>query len=436
MKARPFLLPGLLCLFATFTMAQYTAVKPGQSVPRGLQFELTTGNAKSILQLDSYRDQPLVIAFWGTTCADCLAEMPELEEFIKKYGAKMHILLVTKDSEQKVKKLINDFSPKKEKVPWLGSIGRLPMIFGDTILYKLFPHDVVPIHTWLSRELVLKGSAYATSTYQENLERLINNQPFSIDEMEVKPLDLFQPVQWIQYADKPEYSFFSGRIEYGYGISGPELELSDSITRKLNGISCINRTRLELYKVAYREELTGHSPLYNNRVVAPPDFIRNSTSPQSSALAFKWAAQHVFCYGMQLLNADQKKIYERMRKDLDQFFGYKSQIEKVEVECIVFKDYTGKPDKSRRVKNMPDRILLKNSRTLYVFYEVSDNFRPDFGTPELLNEATERGDISVDIRYNKKSSNVFEELNEELNRYGLQLVKEKRMLPMLVIKNK
>lgn len=425
------------CLFIFHLgKAQQTALLPGQSVPAGIQLVIHTGSNITTQPFDAFRDQPLLIVFWGSFCTSCLNEMPELESFLNAYAGKLRILLVTKDSEQKIYQLIDEYRQKIPAPPWVASIQRLPIVMGDTILYKLFEHYNLPVHAWVLKNLVLKGVAYNTSTTKENLARFINNQPFEIDEMEYKLLDPLQPAQWAPYGLRQDYTFFCNRIEYGGGTSGFEIELSDSISSGTNGISCINQTVLELYKVAYRKELVGRRMITDNRVLAPPDFISKVIFSQPDHLYFKWARQHTFCYASRSKTSTEHALFLKMRNDIDYYFGYKSKIEKREVDCIVLKTHPVVHTLINKNEVYSDSILIENGNTNDLFGQVSNEFRPQFAAPVLVNESPYRDGVTAIIRFNRQSKKRFEELNQGLAQYGLKLVREKRIIPMLVIRKK
>jgi thiol-disulfide isomerase/thioredoxin len=79
-----------LCLLAhaTFAANQTGAGQgPATHALRAPHFELKDLKGRSV-RLDSYKGKVLLINFWATWCAPCLAEMPDLVKLQREYGAR------------------------------------------------------------------------------------------------------------------------------------------------------------------------------------------------------------------------------------------------------------------------------------------------------------------------------------------------------------
>jgi len=90
------------------------ATKEGQIVPAiitsstvdGIEFDLT-----------SYRGKYVMIDFWGTWCGPCIAEMPKVSEYAKKYKDKLEILGVNSgDSKKKMTDFLEKHNYKWQQV--------------------------------------------------------------------------------------------------------------------------------------------------------------------------------------------------------------------------------------------------------------------------------------------------------------------------------
>ncbi|NOT64130.1 MAG: TlpA family protein disulfide reductase, partial [Acidobacteria bacterium] len=59
------------------------------------------------------RGKVVVVDFWGTFCAPCLKQVPQLVALNKKYKDKgLEIIVLSMDDKQKDQKLVNDFIKK------------------------------------------------------------------------------------------------------------------------------------------------------------------------------------------------------------------------------------------------------------------------------------------------------------------------------------
>lgn len=85
MRSERFLLTALLVLFAGFGGTLYSSLKnnsvePGDRVPR---FSITTNDQRSISP-QSFGGKLLIVNFWQSSCAPCVAEMPSLNRLQEK----------------------------------------------------------------------------------------------------------------------------------------------------------------------------------------------------------------------------------------------------------------------------------------------------------------------------------------------------------------
>ena len=59
------------------------------------------------VRLDEYKGKVIFLNIWATWCGPCIAEMPEIQEFMKYLGEDVTFLLVTRESVETVTKFIN-----------------------------------------------------------------------------------------------------------------------------------------------------------------------------------------------------------------------------------------------------------------------------------------------------------------------------------------
>lgn len=58
---------------------------------RAPDFELQDMNGQSV-RLSALRGKPVLLNFWASWCPPCRKEMPDLQEFFRQYGAKIHVI--------------------------------------------------------------------------------------------------------------------------------------------------------------------------------------------------------------------------------------------------------------------------------------------------------------------------------------------------------
>jgi cytochrome c biogenesis protein CcmG/thiol:disulfide interchange protein DsbE len=91
------------------------------SLPQGV-FETLDGNVFDPHDLYKDRLGLLVVHFWGTWCAPCEAELPELLSFIKRFEGRPEVkflLVAVNDDKIKIQKHLKTLAIPKSSVVWL-----------------------------------------------------------------------------------------------------------------------------------------------------------------------------------------------------------------------------------------------------------------------------------------------------------------------------
>ncbi len=61
-----------------------------------------------LINMETFKDQVVVVNFWATWCPPCVAEMPSFQNLYNAYGDKVIFLFVANDKEDKVVKFLED----------------------------------------------------------------------------------------------------------------------------------------------------------------------------------------------------------------------------------------------------------------------------------------------------------------------------------------
>jgi len=90
------------------------ATKEGQMVP---EIKTTSTVDGKEFDLSSYRGKYVLIDFWGSWCGPCVAEMPKVNEYAKKYKGKLEILGINSgDSKKKLTDFLNEHNYKWQQI--------------------------------------------------------------------------------------------------------------------------------------------------------------------------------------------------------------------------------------------------------------------------------------------------------------------------------
>ncbi len=78
-----------------------------QTIQAADNFQFVTSNGDSFA-LQDYTGKPIVLNFWATWCPPCRAEMPSLEKLYADYSDKVHFLLISSESFDKIAPYIQE----------------------------------------------------------------------------------------------------------------------------------------------------------------------------------------------------------------------------------------------------------------------------------------------------------------------------------------
>lgn len=420
----------------------FQALHKGDKVPN-LAFTVWTGDTKQLVHLDDYKGKLLLLDFWGVHCPTCLALMPKMLELQKQFKDKIQVLYVTSDKDEDIQKLWNGFLKRDKTNKWVEAGKQLPFVKEDTILSTLFPHRVEPTHVWVDGNQVVRGIAYHGSTTAENIEAFIEGKDVELAEQQLNDLNMDDPLSWIdpnKGMGVPQYySFFADFIDIGVGGGMRSRNVVDSSTQKVVGISCVDNSILNLYKLAYKEWILPRPYIPDNRIIIESKDTIRLFMPQDQSTVFQWIADNTFCYALKVPPSLSSQLYVTMRVDLDRFFGMKSDIEKRKVKCWVIK----------RIST-DNRIL---SRSLIEKYEVESGkliiqklkieqiglenvFDVQYPSRPFIDETNYKSNVDMELPWNEIVDKIsIPRLKKALQNYGFDIVEEYRNIDMLVIRD-
>lgn len=59
--------------------------------------EISEDGSKKEVTISNFAGKPTILHFWATWCAPCVEEMPEIDEYAKKYGDKINLVVIAND---------------------------------------------------------------------------------------------------------------------------------------------------------------------------------------------------------------------------------------------------------------------------------------------------------------------------------------------------
>lgn len=135
------------------TVSGSKAIKPllvGQQVPDEFwtKEHLFYVNGDTVRRsLKEYKGKLLVLDFWATWCAICLAQMKDTETLFNKFPDEANLLFInpnqTKDKYSTILKMKDNLSQRSLS-------GNFTSVIEDDLIQQLFPNHIYPRYVWIS----------------------------------------------------------------------------------------------------------------------------------------------------------------------------------------------------------------------------------------------------------------------------------------------
>lgn len=427
--------------------SQQALIKPtlkvGDELP-DISYDSVLNHTTSTIRLSDFKGKILLLDFWATWCSPCIAAFPKLEALQKKFADQLQILPVTRESYSVVK----NFMGKMQKVKQINPIS----VTGDQLLNAYFPHQYIPHYVWINRDGKVIAITEENQVNEQSIKNAIENNSVELRLKDDVPA---------QYITDPEKPFFVTALKIREGNSFNLKPLSDSdivkhsiITRYVDGI--IPGISMEVPNLVFAQNLSVkslyHYAFWGNSIIGlnrsnvltaieidDPDtyqYIQTRRKDgtkfvQPGAATTAWQKQFAFCYELQVpdfLIADRFNI---MLRELNAFFGPLYNIEGVkEKRKIKYLSLyrigsldslkTKGGDRSEKADNRYS-ISLRNQSLGSLIAALA---YPLQTLPPIIDETgyTEKVDMDLNCQLSD-----LEQLNKELNKYGLRLA-EKQMI--------
>jgi len=141
-----------LCLTLNCAAQNIAPLQIGDSLP-AYTFKKVMNAPFSTMPYPKIKDKVVVLDFFATWCSSCIHLLPHLDSLKAEFGDHLDIFIVTREPGEKVQKLLQT-NKKASEI-------KLPFVVEDSVLYKWFPHRVIP------HEVILANGIVKAITYPE-----------------------------------------------------------------------------------------------------------------------------------------------------------------------------------------------------------------------------------------------------------------------------
>lgn len=396
-------------IIAAFTLWNWgvlaqTPVKIGEAAPN-LIFEKVLNFNQTSATLADFKDKVVIIDFWATWCSPCIQSLPELERLQAKYETALQVITITSDPADRIKQFLT-------KKPL-----KLPVVIDEQrTLAAVFPHRSIPHTVIIDKSGIIKAITSTSQIADEVIDKIINGQATHLAEK--KDAVDFDPSKPLSGNENFTYQLTITPFQEGY----PSFSSihSEEGAYKDRRIYATNLTAQSLFEIAHQ------FPVSVRTVIEVKDKDK-----------IKWSKTHAICFELIVPEKLLEQRFAIMRQHLELYFDYVAIVEQRKRPVNVL----------RKIKNSPTDILTKSrdDTAPYASYSgkglsmknspmniVAEFIESQLNLP-IIDETglNETYDLNL-VWYNESP----QQIHQELNKIGLELVSEERTIKVLVIRDK
>lgn len=379
----------------------------GDSFVPPVSVQLIRGLEKRI-DWKQLEDKVVLLDFFDTSCATCIQTMPKLQRLKDLYPDKFEVITVTWQDRNTMTHFFSKNTFLKEQGV------NLSVIYSDSYLKGLFPHQTVP-HAVLLYKGKVKAITSSGFITEENILKLHQNESIQLPlKDDYGRRDLLAN----QSSDSRQFKLGTIITDYQDGVPYRSWKFElDSVTG-LYKSSIYNASLFTALKAIVSKGKLNKSN-YIPRMDRVIWKVRDSTIYYDFAKENDWRIRHGICYerydAIQRNDSVQAQI---VREDLEDFFGVRvyEGTYKMKVLSLISTDI--KPYKAP--KGVEAMVYL--GTTVFAgFTDLSEEF------PPIVDGVKSELEIKI---YPYKS---LEQLNEQLASYGIKAVHSEKEIEVLFI---
>ncbi|UJP64883.1 TlpA family protein disulfide reductase [Mongoliitalea daihaiensis] len=413
------------------TSTDFQEIKPlevGDFLP-DILLENLLFNDVATVQTADFKGSYLILDFWATWCAPCIASFPKTAELNKIYEGKLKILPVTYQSKDEVEKLFS----RTQKLRDL----KIPMVYNDNILRVLFPHQTLPHYVWIGPDGKIIASTYGNDITEEKIEQVINGQATVLGSKRDKIIDVdpYKPL----LAGNP--NFGNTPIYYQSALTGPidgfpgKYDLIRDDQKRIKKFLFTNTSIKHLMRIGFSD---GKNIFHNKLIeidVQDPEKVTTKKTGEEYKI---WKQQgNSFCFELIVPDIPEEQKWALLKSELIKLFP----------QYLISVEERNSPTLALKSLGDPSHLKSKGGPSKYAFSGISgelQNTTLEMLVVHLNSMYLQRDhrlilnktgiDFPVDLSIEANLRSV-EDLQKALAAYNLVLEEELNPVSKLVIRD-
>jgi len=361
----------------------------------------------SQFDFSAYKEELLVLDFFDTFCTACIANMPKVVTLQKEFEGKVKFLQVTWQDKKTIQDLFrtNKFLKENQAYP--------PVIFSDTVLRNLFPHQSAPHVVWIYKGKLIAITAVDVLN-SNNINELLSNGKISLPaKNDYLPLSIKEDRITDGIAFSKVSAFNPGLKKSGYTFQ------MDSVGKKyltsFNNMPLLNIYLSLLNKMEQKDFL-----VTKHRIDWRVKDKNIYTYDDDEKEATRWMEKYAVCYErVDKMFRNERDHAKVVYTDINNFFGLNVYYGKAKRKCLVLSKTA--VNKSTQIKEA-NLQSLEGTSVLAFVVDYSKQYMP------VIDEVKSMDNITLG------DYNNLEELNRQLSAYGLVLTPDEREIDVVIFK--
>lgn len=419
------LIAAMIVFFAATKMVAQEHFKIGAPLP---DFTLDTiiNFAKNKTSISEFKGKHLIIDFWGTFCAPCIADIPKMEKMQERYKDSLYVLMVGADGYDRAK---NFYAIRKRDNKPI----KLASAHNRTII-NYFGIKQVPQYAWIDNNGIVRALTDDSQLTEKNLADFLAGRDFRprMFKGQADTMWSFKGKHLLTVAnemDSANVLYTSAFTKYLPGIVGSYRYPKDD---KATRIDVRNQPIALMYRLAFAD--SGQSAIIYSMCDVDND-EEEYLMPKRETDWDTWKINNTYCYELTVPVEKSSQLRAIMKQDLDRFFTDVDahwEMRKKEVYVLVadrkptFFTGNGKPNYTLHGAGGATIVNQPFSRFFNLLWHYNQ-------TRIFIDETNIKGNIDLSFRAQMTD---IESLNTELAKFGLHLRKEERDMRILVVRKK
>lgn len=416
----------------TSSLNQVQNLKIGNNMPDVLIPKVINDEYSSI-RSTAFKNQLLIVDFWFTNCASCVAGLPKMMSLQQEFGNRIKILPVTFEKEKLVSEFLKNNRLTKDVI--------IPSVVEDKILSKLFKHAAAPHEVWVynGKVIAITEQDYVNS---ENIAFILNGgkNDWPVKNDYLPAVDIKTPLirqdlgRFTGINPFKRYAAILGCYQDGV-ITKIGTEVDSVKNTRRNYI--VNLPILNIYLSRWHMA-TGLErwPQPSSILLEVKDMTRFVSLEDSPETNFIKRQKTFVCYesiGPNILQSPQEIAKETI-SDLDHLLNLNGRYEKRKIKCLILVQ-NGSIDAIKSKSENSDGEEFLVAPKIKIMNKTLDNLvwklNQFYGNPPVFNETNYNG--NVNLEFSLTSWQNIPELRERLKVFGLNLKEEEREMEVFVL---